>query len=291
MSNITRRDALKLAGLFVTGTLAGCGANGDSPTDAGSAAADGQTIIFAYKNVAVPFTYDDENGNATGHDIDMIRAINEEMPEYTFEFVGTSYDDAYMGLEAGNYDAALTNAFWTEERAEKYQIPEEPLGANVLLLVVRAENADIRNFDDLAASGLKLSPIKAGNGMYYIVKAYNDEHPDAPVELVPSDDSVDLVAGNVEELCAGRYDAVIYTKSEYEDRVVREDGESHQFYDQVSASEFTLAYSYPMFSKDLDPAFVQAFSDATAAVKASGRASEISMQYMGYDIWNYDFEA
>ena len=63
------------------------------------------------------------------------------LADHDFEYVGTSYDDAYIGLEAGNYDAALTNAFWTEERAEKYLIPEEQLGASVLVLAVRKENA------------------------------------------------------------------------------------------------------------------------------------------------------
>ena len=99
-------------------------------------------FTFAYRNSgAWPITGDDENGKPAGYDIDTLKLVDEQLADYDFEYVGTSYDDAYIGLEAGNYDAALTNAFWTEERAEKYLIPEEQLGASVLVLAVRKENA------------------------------------------------------------------------------------------------------------------------------------------------------
>lgn len=293
--NFTRRDALGLAGLFATTVLAGC-ANGNTPpsasgSDEGSAvAADGTLITIAYKNTGFPHSYDDEQGNAAGYDIDMMKAIDDIMKDYSFKFESTTYDDVYMGLESGYYDGGLTCAFWTEERAEKYQIPEEPLGACVLTLCLRKENEGITNLEELSASGLQLAPIVAGNGIYYVVQQYNDEHPDAQVELRATEDSSGMVAGNFEELAAGKYDAIICPRSKYEMVLLAEDGESHDLVDQIVGYDFGLAYTYPMFRKDLDPAFVEAWSVACKEVKDSGLSSEFSVANYNYDIWTYASE-
>ncbi len=246
-------------------------------------------ITFAYRNTGNwPVTGDDENGNPTGYDIDVLREVDALLEEYEFEYVGTSYDDAYVGLEAGNYDAALTNAFWTEARAEKYLIPEQNLGASVLILVKTKDHPEIKDLHDLSEAGLKLAPLLAGNGMYYVVKQYNDANPDAKVNIDPTDDST-YVAGSVEELVAGRYDAVIETKPSFESKVIAEDGDLHGLLNDISYSEFTLANTYPMFSKSVGEDFLNEFNTALKTVVDNGKASEISQKFFGYDLWNYDF--
>ena len=276
-----------LIATFVVG-LTACGGTketADQSEDSGA-----KTITFAYRNSGNwPITGDDENGKPAGYDIDTLKLVDEQLDDYNFEYVGTSYDDAYIGLEAGNYDAALTNAFWTEERAEKYLIPEEALGASVLVLAVRKENADVKNLEDVSKEGLKLAPLLAGNGMYYFVKQYNEDHPDEQVEITTTDDSTN-VAGSVEELAAGKYDAIIYTKPQWDSTVVAEDGANHSYLDQVSYTEFDTANTYPMFSKNVGEDFLKEFTEALKSVKDSGEASKISEKYFGYDIFNYDFQ-
>lgn len=246
-------------------------------------------ITFAYRNTNNwPMAGDDESGKPAGYDIDVLRLVDEELADYEFEFVGTSYDDAYIGIESGNYDAALTNAFWTEERAEKYLIPEEALGASVLVLAVRSEHEAVKNFETLYDSGIKLAPILAGNGMFYVVKNYNEENPDKAIDITTTDDST-FVAGSVEELVAGKYDAILWTKPQFDSAVVSEDGENHSLLDSISYSEFTTVNTYPMFSKNVGEDFVKVFSEALKKVKDSGKASELSQNYFEYDIWNYNF--
>lgn len=246
-------------------------------------------ITFAYRNTNNwPMTGDDESGKPSGYDIDVLRLVDEELADYEFEYVGTSYDDAYIGIESGNYDAALTNAFWTEERAEKYLIPEEALGASVLVLAVRSEHEAVKNFETLYDSGIKLAPILAGNGMFYVVKNYNEENPNKAIDITTTDDST-FVAGSVEELVAGKYDAVLWTKPQFDSTVIAEDGENHSLLDSISYSEFTTVNTYPMFSKNVGEDFVKVFSEALKKVKDSGKASELSQTYFEYDIWNYNF--
>lgn len=291
-----------IVGIILTGVVATSTAcsSGKSTTKAEKTTATGETtadtsagevkkIIFAYRNTGNwPVTGDDENGNPTGYDIEVLREVDKLLEDYEFDFVGTSYDDAYIGLEAGNYDAALTNAFWTEARAEKYLISEQNLGASVLILVKTAENADIKNLEDLSKAGLELAPLLAGNGMYYVVQQYNQDHPDDQVTITPTDDST-YVAGSVEEVVAGKYDAAIYTKPAFETNVVAEDGDLHSYIDKISYSEFSLANTYPMFSKSVGEEFLALYNDALVQVIESGKASEISLKFYGYDIFNYEF--
>lgn len=269
-------------------SLTACGKTADSATQA---SADGvKKIVFAYRNTGNwPVTGEDDQGNPTGYDIEVLRKVDELLPDYEFEFVGTSYDDAYVGLEAGNYDAALTNAFWTEARAEKYLISEQNLGASVLTLVVRPEHADIKNLTDLSNAGLELAPLLAGNGMYYVVKTYNEEHPEAQVEIKTTDDST-YVAGSVEETVAGKYDASIQVKASFDATVVADDGDLHDYLDKISYSEFTLANTYPMFAKRVGEDFLKAYNDALVQVVNSGEASKVSNDFFGYDIFNYEFK-
>lgn len=292
--NIVNNKTIKkiVASLLIAGSVASVTACGS--TDTGNDAKtneDGVTkIVFAYRNTGNwPTTGEDESGNPSGYDIEVLREVDALLEDYEFEFVGTSYDDAYIGIEAGNYDAALTNAFWTEERSQKYLIPEQNLGASVLDLVVRAENSDIKNLTDLSNSGLELAPILAGNGMYYVVKTYNEENPDAQVEITTTDDST-YVAGSVEEVVAGKYDAAIHVKASFDATVVAEDGDLHDYLDKISYSEFSLAKTYPMFSKSVGEDFLKEFNDALTQVVESGKASEYSQQFYGYDIFNYDFQ-
>ncbi len=276
---------LALSTLFA---MTACGAQGEKAEAAGESGA--KKVTFAYRNTgAWPVYGEDDNGNPTGYDIEVLREVDKLLPDYEFEFVGTSYDDAYIGMEAGNYDAALTNAFWTEERAEKYLISEQNLGASVLVLVKTADNAAVKNLKDLHDTGLELAPLLAGNGMYYVVKQYNEDNPDAQVEIKTTDDST-YVAGSVEEVVAGKYDAAIFTKPQFESSVVSEEGDLHEYLDKISYSEFTLAETYPMFSKNLGEDFLKAYNDALVEVVKSGKASEISNQFFDYDIFNYQYE-
>ena len=62
------------------------------------------------------------------------------------------------------------------------------------------------------------------------------------------------------------------------------------FLDQISYSEFDLANTYPMFSKGVGEDFIKEFDAAIKEVKDSGKASEFSLQFFDYDLFNYDYQ-
>jgi len=297
---------LSLLMLFMSSGLAGCtntgettssaaaaqaasGTTADTSGEEGTSAADVRVLTFAYTAEGVPYAYTDEDGNATGSDIEILKLIDEELPDYEFQFVATSYDDIYIGLQAGTYDGGLTNSFYTEERNEKYLIPTENLGGSLAGLLVRKENADVVTLADVADQGLKLVPMKSGDGMTYQIEAYNEENPDhqITIEYTSDTNSWNLAAGWIAE---GRYDVASTLKTSWESTVVAEDGAYHQYYDDLSFTVYKTIKTYPMLSRaTLDEDFVQLFEDTLKKLKEDGRASEIAEKFYGEDIFSYTY--
>jgi L-cystine transport system substrate-binding protein len=280
-----------LAASLIAAT-AGCGSTSSvssTASDDTASADDGVTVLrYAYRSPGLwPMGGEDENGNPTGYDIEMMRLVDEALPDISIEFIPTSYDDCYVGLEMGNFDVVDTSAFYTPERAERYNLPEESVGQTILYMIVRKENADVTSFEDLYDAGLQLSPITAGNGIYYVVDAYNQANPDKALELKTTGDST-YVGGSIEEVVNGKYDAALWSKAKFDSVVLSEDGELHSLLDQISYSAVDVAKTYPIFSKNVDESIVQEISDALADIKASGKAAELSLEFFGYNIFDLD---
>lgn len=133
------KQILKLATIGITASalLAACG---DEPQSGAAAptSKDGVTVVkVAYDQASKPMTYLDENGNATGYDVEVMKLVDEALPEYEFDYVGTTSDDLLIGVEQGKYHAGVKNAFWTEERTQKYIFPQEFLGLSSAGLVLK----------------------------------------------------------------------------------------------------------------------------------------------------------
>ncbi len=147
---------------------------------------DGQevrTVKVAYDQASKPMTYIDENGNPTGYDVEVMKLVDELLPEYEFEYVGTTSDDLLIGVEQGKYHVGVKNAFWTEERIRKFIFPQEFLGLSSAGLVLKKENEHIKDLSDFATAGMTLAPIAANNAQYTVIAEYNEANPDNPVKL------------------------------------------------------------------------------------------------------------
>ena len=100
------------------------------------------TLKVAHTQNYVPYDFVDEKGESDGYEVAVLKAIDEKLPDYKFEYTGTSDDDLLIGLESGKYDIGTKGAWYTEERAKKFIIPKEPIGASIIGFTVRKEDAD-----------------------------------------------------------------------------------------------------------------------------------------------------
>ena len=121
-------------------------------------------------------------------EVAVLKAIDEKLPDYKFEYTGTSDDDLLIGLESGKYDIGTKGAWYTEERAKKFIIPKEPIGASIIGFTVRKEDANkYKNIDDFAKEKGKLVPISPQNAQWNVIKEYNEKHKDQQIELTAAE--------------------------------------------------------------------------------------------------------
>ena len=162
-TNVSRRTFLAGAGsaavVAVLG-LAGCGATGGSTAgSAGSASESGEDLlaqiqdrgemIFATEGTWSPWTFHDADGNLTGYDIEVARAIAAELGVEA-SFAEGEWDGLLAGLDSGRYDTMANGVSVTEQREEQYDFTE-PYAYN-RIVVITLNDSDITSLDDLEAS-------------------------------------------------------------------------------------------------------------------------------------------
>ena len=248
-----------------------------------------QKIKVAWQTNSYPLQYEDEDGNLTGYEIEVLKLVDEALPQYEFEFgEPTSQDAQYAGLSAGKYDLVISNAFYTEDRDKAYALPENPLGASLVGIILPKGTEGVTDFASAAEAGLKLSPILAGDGLYYVVYKYNEENPDNPIELEATD-SADSFMNSIGWVAEGRYDFAVWPKNYYEQLVTSEDGELHDYDEKLDFYDCRSVYTYPIIRKD-EPEVAEAISEVLGKLREEGKLTELSEKFYGYDAFKYDSE-
>jgi len=210
-----------------------------------------------------PFTYHDADNDLVGFDVEIGRAIAEKLGVEA-KFQEGKWDGLIAGLDADRYDAVINQVGITEERQKKYDF-SDPYIASKAVLIVKADNADIKGFADL--KGRKAAQSLTSNFGKLAEKN--------GAELVGTDgfdQSIQLVL-------TGRADATI--------------NDSLSFYDfkkhkpdapvKIAAQEENADHSGVIVRKG-DPELVAAINKALADIKADGTYKKISDTYFGQDV-------
>lgn len=266
--NFRRLFTVTLSTVLVLSTLlTGCGKNKETE--------DGVTkIIVGTGNGYSPYCYLDENGNLAGYEYEVLKAVDELLPQYKFEYQTSDFTNVAISLDAGKIDIAAHQYEYNDERASKYLFSEEPYTTFVTYLVVPKDNTTIQSLDDL--QGKTVYTGGKGSNSTYIIENYNEQHKDNPikVENAESMTSEEFVQG----LLSGKWDAAIATKRDvekhnnaYGSEVIKITGEAVQ-----SSS------TYYLFAKG-NVELQQAVDGAIRELKKSGKLAEISIAVIGGD--------
>ncbi|WP_458412115.1 transporter substrate-binding domain-containing protein [Schinkia sp. CFF1] len=271
-------------GLAVVTLLAGCGSNESSSANATSKASNDTKVVkvkVAYDQASKPMSWLDEKGNPTGYDVEAMKLVDELLPQYEFEYVGTSSDDLLVGVQQGKYQVGVKNAFFTEERTKSFLYPKEFLGLSSTGLVLKKENQNIKTLSDFASAGFSLAPIAANNAQYTVIDEYNKAHPDNQVKLEAGDAfTVDVVQWVNE----GRVDGGVIIEGQFDKQVKAEDGPYHNLANDVVYNEFAVIKTWPLFNKK-EQKFADAYDEAVKKLKAEGKLNELSKQFYGRDLF------
>lgn len=141
------------AALAVT-MLAGCGGGSSDSASSGSAAAEGSAsgesssvVVVGTNPTFAPFEYQDDEGNMTGFDLDLMTAIGEDQG-FEVEFQSMEFDALIGALTTGQIDAVAAGMSFDPKRNNV--IFSDPYMDASLGIMVAADNTDITSADDLA---------------------------------------------------------------------------------------------------------------------------------------------
>ena len=100
-----------------------------------------------------PFESVDAAGTVIGFDADVMAAIAESAG-FKFEFVNTRWDGIFVALQSGEFDAVISAATITDERAEIVDFSDPYFNAGQMIAVRVADKDNISSVADL--DGLKV---------------------------------------------------------------------------------------------------------------------------------------
>lgn len=266
-------------GLVCAGILTACGSE-DEPSNANASSSEGVTKVkIAYPLGAKPLSYEDEAGNLTGYEIEVMKLVDEKLPQYEFEYVGTTNDDLLVGVAQKKYAAGVKNAFYTEDRLETYIFPKEFLGLSSAGLVLRKEHENIKTLSDFASAGLELAPIDASDARYTVVAEYNAANPNNKVNLLANDGST---VDNILWVNEGRVDGSFFIGMAFNAQL-GEGGPYHHLKDEVVYNETAVIKTYPLFSLN-EQELADAFDGAMKEILEEEKLDELMIKFYGTNL-------
>ncbi|MBQ7775964.1 MAG: transporter substrate-binding domain-containing protein [Lachnospiraceae bacterium] len=275
-------SVLIAAGLVLGVT--GCG-NSEQEANAQTAEDGVRKIVAAYTQAYAPYDYIDENGQAEGYEVAVLKAVDELLPQYEFEFVGTTDDDLLIGVESGKYQVGTKGIWWTAARTESYLFPEHYIGSSITGLTFKSEYAEqITDMESFAKFSGRLVPLAPQNAQYTIVENYNKNNPDTQIALVAAEQFSN--SESYQWVLEGRYDAVFDIKTAYENNVVSEDGEFHDYADQLTYVAYKAIPTWPLFNIE-EQELADAYDEAWETLYENGTLEELQQEYFGYSLFEY----
>lgn len=256
------------------GTPSAQGSSAGAATSAGGVTSETTPVKVASNNSTRPYCYVNEDGELTGYDIDSIKLLEEKLDgAYSFSFEGMPFDTMIASLQAGSSAMATCALSRTEERIEKYLMPDQPYGLAPMVLAVRADSG-IESLADMAGKTLRCNATLAE---YQAILKYNADHPDAQVE-VNSQDPIVSDADLFRAVANGQCDGVLIFKGGFED------AQKGAGTDLVATEPVMINALYYL----LNPGEEQLCADLSTALenaREDGSLGKVAQEWFGEDVF------
>lgn len=264
MKKIVKYSSLAALGLVAAGVLAACSGGAKK-----EAAASKKEIIVATNATPKPFNYE-ENGELTGYEIEVVRAIFKDSDKYDVKFEKTEWSGVFAGLDADRYNMAVSNISYTKERAEKY-LYAAPTAKNPNVLVVKKDDPSIKSLDNI---GGKSTEVVQGTTSAKQLEDYNKQHSDNPTVLKYTKADFQQIMGRLSD---GQFDYKIFDKIGVE-TVIKDQGLDNLKVIELPSDQ--QPYVYPLLAKGQDE--LKSFVDKRIQeLYKDGTLEKLSKQFFG----------
>lgn len=224
-------------------------------------------VTIAMEGNWAPWTYEDEDGNLVGFEVEVSTAVAEKLG-VTPEYVTGEWDGLLAGVQGGRYDLMANGVGYTEERSQAFTFSDF-YAFNRTALVVRGDNEEIKAMEDLEGK----TTCNSANSTYQLLA----ESFGATVKDIESLD------GTIEELLAGRVDATLNAEVSINDYMKEKpDADIKIVAFDSEVEKVGMIMPYGEGSESLKKAIDEALED----LRKDGTLKEISEKYFGMDITN-----
>ncbi|WP_309084360.1 ABC transporter substrate-binding protein [Chelativorans sp.] len=257
---ITRRIALGLSAAALT-FLAGS-----------SLAQDKMQIKIGTEGAYPPFNFLTADGKLEGFDVDIARALCEEM-NAECEFVTQDWDGMIPALQAGKFDAIAASMSITPERLEQVDFTNKYY--NTPPAVVVPNDSDIAGVTKEDLAGKTIGVQGSTTHANYAEATYTD----SDVRLYPTAEEYKLDISN------GRLDAVMDDIVVLQQWLDTPDGECCKVAGTVKPVEEIHGQGVGLAIRKGEDELREKFNAAIEAIRANGKYKEINDKYFTFDAY------
>jgi lysine-arginine-ornithine-binding protein len=224
-----------------------------------------ETIKIATEGAYPPFNTKSASGELTGFDVDIAKALCEEM-KAKCEIVAQDWDGIIPGLEAKKYDAIVASMSVTDERKQKVAFTDRYY-SNYLRFVAK-KGSGIKGPADL-----KGKTVGAQRSTVAATWAEDNLGRGSTVKLYDTQTAAysDLEAGRLDALVSDIYPAYDWMKDKSDYEFV---GEKVDIKDEIAIA----------VRKD-DAKLLKAMNTALAAIRKNGTYAKLNAKYFPFDIY------
>ncbi len=219
-----------------------------------------------------PFNNLTADGKLEGFDIDIARALCEEM-NADCEFVTQEWDGIIPALQAGRFDAIIASMSITDERREQVDFTEKYY--NTPPAVVVPKDSDIESASVEALAGRSIGAQAATTHANF-----------AEVTFVESDVRVYPTAEEYKlDMANGRLDAVVDDVIVLQEWLDTPDGECCKVLDTLSPVEEIHGEGIGIAVRKGEDELREKFNAAIEAIRENGTYKEINDKYFSFDAY------
>ena len=220
-----------------------------------------------------PFNFVDQDGNLQGFDIDIAKALCEEMG-VEYEFVVQDWDGIIPGLLAKKYDAIIASMSITEERKQKVDFTDKYYLTPARFVAKKGANIEI------SKEGLKGKTVGVQRATIHenFLRDNFGDAVDIKSYATQDEANMDLVSGRVDLVIA---DATVLLGGFLE----TDAGADYEFVGPGFTDEEWFGEGIGIALRKEDDTLREMFNKAIKAIREKGIYQEINAEYFDFDVY------
>ena len=239
---------------------------------AGVAHAEMKKVRIGTEGAYPPFNNLTADGQLVGFDIDIAKALCEEM-KVECEFVTSDWDGIIPALIAGKFDAIIASMSITDERKEVVDFTAKYYNTPPAIAVPK--DSEIKGVTPEDLAGIRMGAQSATTHSNYA----EEKFPDVDLQLYPTPDEYKL------DLASGRIDAAIDDVIVLDEWLKTDDGACCRILGTLTPDPMINGEGAGIAIRKGEDELREMFNKAIEAIRANGKYKEINDKYFAVDVY------